>query len=154
MSVNLEVIDDFAYFVSKEDELIRLDLVGIHQQTSNGREIDDKLLHEQIVCEGVNLICSRGKSLTILTYEGVVSNLDTLDNRLDLSAACGEPTYWTAIGRRGNKAVAAGYYESTKKVVLVLIETNTMRVINHLEMTKAETSEHRIRHVLMIEVEK
>ena len=78
------MIDDFAYFVSKDDKLVRLDLVGIHQQSSNGREIDDKQEYEQIVCEDVRYICSHGKSLTILTHEGVVSNLDTLDNRLDL----------------------------------------------------------------------
>ena len=152
MSINLEVIDDFAYFVSDDDKLVRLDLVGIHQQTSNGRKTNDKLLYEQIVCEDVRYICSHGKSLTILTHEGVVSNLDTLDNRLDLSAACGKPYDWTAIGRRGNKAVAAGYYDDSKLTRFVLVDLLSMTVTDTLDMPGVRCN-HRTSRLRILEVE-
>ena len=132
------MIGDSAYFVSIFGKLVRLNLTAIDEAIRNndGREIgdDQRNLLEVEVCEDVRYIFASGDSLTILRQDGSVSNLENLQARLDLNEACGEPDNWTAIGRRGNKAVAAGYYRDLKVTRFVLIDLASMTVTDQLDL--------------------
>ena len=110
---------------------------------------------EAVINSGIQLLCSDGKSATVMTNKGTVCNIDEPNRQVYLNEKCmnrkcGKVDVWTAIGRRGNKAVAAGGIESPKSIVFLLIDMETLTVVHDFAVSNQVTSFTRLIRMIYV----
>ena len=72
------MVGDFAFVVTKENKLLRIDINSLHQQILTDTWSMEGL-HESTVCDGVDLLASDGKSITLLSTDAYLFNLQRPD---------------------------------------------------------------------------
>ena len=82
------MIGDFAYVVTEENRLVRIDIPSLHQKIAAGNMPADE--DETTVGYEVDLICSDADSLTVLSTQATLFDFERPDKRLNLNQTCGE----------------------------------------------------------------
>ena len=114
-----------------------MDLVSLHQHITNSQESADSP-SETIVCDDVDLIHLDGRSLSILSSDAFLFDLETPRLRLDLNKTCGKAK-WSAVGRRGHLILVSGYFEEEEEaefIKFVLVDSKSMSVTDTLKVDK------------------
>ena len=144
------MVGDFTFVVTKEDKLLRIDIASLHGGLSTDTWSMEGL-HESTVCDGVDLLASDGKSVTLLSTDARLFDLQRPDLRLDLKAVCGHAK-WSAISRRGDIIMTSGWREIQKSLLFVLVDAASMTVRHKLEVAKKVTdSKAMTKHIRFVD---
>ena len=139
------------YFVSFELELVQVE-VGRLVQAARKKDKAEMRAAETAVCKDVDTIGMDGKTgrLSGLSAAGGLFAVEDAGNRLDLHkvvAGC----EWTAVGRIGNRSLAAGLNRADKTIAYILADCSSMTAIDSL--TVSESVNHGVRHIRLFELQ-